>query len=326
MLLLKYLFRGWQVVFCVAALAVCSASRLTAAPTHILETASGERLVGALVSNDGTTIRFRSESLGEVTLPANAAKVSSMLPASDGVAAQTPGWVKTTPPPAPPRLPNAPEEPSPWKRMIEAGYSYQSSVVSRNDVYARGELVFARDAFNYRLWGKYLYGVQEDVNNVNKVEAGLAARHDISGRWIFRNDLNFQDDRLRMLDMELINTTGVSWLLCRGPRFRLSFGPGLAVRYREPTIGHSGYTLDGDLSNEMSWKITERISITQQGSFLCNRDRLDEYRIRSTTVLTGRMTEQISLNVRHEYEFDHGRPVSVGRIDQRVFTTIGYTF
>lgn len=301
--------------------------------THILEMKNGEKLVGEYLGLEEGKIRFRSETLGEVLVIAADAKVTP-LPAQDAdLSANKPAWVAATPPPTPPAPPKkviaatqGPKPPPTWQRIIEFGFGYQSSAVSRSDSYLRAEVAKVKPNYSYRLYGKYIYGKQDDVKSVDRVESGFAARHDLEGRWKFRNDITYQNDRLQKLDAEVIGTAGFNYVLFNRPKFKFNAGPGVGVRYREPELGHTGYTSSVDFSEELSWQLTPRISLSQNGSFLTDPNHTQNYRLSSTAVASGKLTDQVSVNIRYEYLFDHARAVLLERIDQRVFTTLGYTF
>ncbi|MES2692416.1 MAG: DUF481 domain-containing protein, partial [Verrucomicrobiota bacterium] len=249
-------------------------------------------------------------------------------------AASTPSSSPTPPPAAATttqaapdlRPPGPPKPRSRWTRLLEIGYALQASTVSKSDAYLRAELARITENYSYRLLGKYLYGEQQDIRNVDKTELGFIAQHDLAGRWRLRNNLAYQNDQLRLLDLEITEVLGLNYALIRHRKFRFSGGPGLGFRYREPEIGKTGYTFSADFSQEMRWELTNRISLAQSGSYLTDPNDTRNYRLRSSAVATGRLTEKVSINIRYEYEFDHARPVITDRTDQRVFTTLGYTF
>lgn len=310
---------------------------LRAANTHVLEIDNGERLLGELIGMVDDRVHFRSEMLGEIFVPAARAKVLPLAVEDAQGALQKPGWTRVAAPePAPAKAPgpgkSAPasrpaDTPArPWRYLIELGYGFQSSTVMKSDAYLRGEVVRASDEYSYKIYGKYLYGQQEHVRNVDKVETGFNAQHELAGRWHLRNDLAYQNDRLRLLDVEVTEVVGLSYEIFKLPQLQFSAGPGVGVRYREPEIGHTGYTVSTDFSDELTWKLTDRIKLGHIGSFLADPRHPSNYRLRSAAVATGRISDQLSVNLRYEYEFDHARPVVVERVDQRVFTTLGYSF
>lgn len=296
-------------------------------PTHVLEFPNGEVLRGTLLGTEREQWRFLSDSLGEITVSFARAK---LRPAQPSAPALDPSSATTTPAPVviQPSVPAKAQKAtvSPWRRKLEAGYSLQSSSAVRNDIYFRAELERVRNDYTYRLFGKYLYGRQDGVRYVDRIESGLLVRHTFSDRLIVRHDLTYQNDRLRLLDADALAITGLGYRLVRQPKFTFTAGPGLGVRYREVDFARSGFSLSGDFSTEAAWKPTDRFRFTHTASILAEVGRAAEFRLLSQAVATSMLTRDLSFNVRYEYEFDRGRPVRGGRIDQRVFSTLGYAF
>jgi putative salt-induced outer membrane protein YdiY len=304
----------------------------SAASIHEIRTVDGEVFRGELVHADATRLVLRSKAAGELTF-ATAEVVCTPPPLTEAVP-PPPAWVAATPPPVAPEptpVPVVPPAAAPegkWRRSAEAGYSFQESTVSKRDVYLRAEATYeASDRFRYNGLVKYIYGEQEDQKSSDRLEALAALRHDLAKRWVFRGDLGYRNDHLRDLDLETTGLVGVQYLLFRHPRFRLSLGPGTGFRYRETDLGLlQGTRFNVDFVEDLSWAITERISLTQGASFLYDTAQSDAYRVRNNAALGARLTERVRANLRYEYEFDRARPVGPSRVDQRLFTTLGVEF
>ena len=301
---------------------------------HEIRTVDGEVFRGELVRADGAKLVLRSKAAGELTFAA--AEVVCTPPPLVDAAPPPPAWVSATPPPVapeptpvPPAAPPAAAAPAgKWRRSAEAGYSFQESTVSKRDVYLRAEATYeASDRYRYNALVKYIYGEQEDEKNSDRLEALAAMRHDLARRWVFRGDLGYRNDHLRDLDLETTGLLGVQYLLFQHKRFRLSLGPGAGFRYRETDAGLlEGTRFNVDFVEDLSWTITERISLTQGASFLYDTAQSDAYRVRNNAALGARLTERLRANLRYEYEFDRARPVGPSRVDQRLFTTLGVEF
>lgn len=301
---------------------------------HEIRTVDGEVFRGELLHADATRLVLRSKVAGELTF-ATSEVVCTPPPLVDA-AATPPAWVAATPPPVapeptpvPPVAPPAAAAPAgKWRRSAEAGYSFQESTVSKRDVYLRAEATYeASDRYRYNGLVKYIYGEQEDQKSSDRLEALAALRHDLAKRWVFRGDLGYRNDHLRELDLETTGLLGVQYLLFQRPRFRLSLGPGAGFRYRETDAALlEGTRFNVDFVEDLSWTITERISLTQGASFLYDTAAPEAYRVRNNAALGARLTDRLRANLRYEYEFDRARPVGPSRVDQRLFTTLGIEF
>lgn len=309
--------------------------------THRLELTNGEVLVGSLVAEEEALIVFRSQTWGEVRVPKAGTRLSVIASPSAEPVALAPGWVKaqpTTEAPAPATAPlPAVVAPPPvvaappkakWRKSIEAGYTYQAtgSLVSTHSTYARAEISRETATGLASLEGRYLYGEQNSVRNTDKLDVAFKVRERIKDRLNVRNSFSYSYDYLKDLSNQFEEVIGLSYEVIKTPRLRYAIGPGFAVQYAEPALGDSGFKYLGDVSHEFSWQIVDRISLKNTASILYRPDQLEDHRLRSNSVLSGQVTESVSVNLRYEYEYEALRPVASGRSDHRVFTTLGYVF
>ncbi len=302
-------------------------------PTHRLELATGETLLGSLVAESDTEWTFRSQGLGELRVPKAGADLVAVPPVTAEPAAQAPGWVKADPVPVEPAPAVVAEQPAAkpsarWRRSLEAGYSYQArgSLVSTHSTYLRGEVVRDTDTGSQSLMVRYLYGEQDSVRNTDKLDVNFNLREQFRGRLAVRNTLSYSYDYLKDISNQFEDIAGFSYTLIDTPALRYAIGPGLALQYSEPTLGQSGFKILGDISHELSWKIVDRVTFTNNASYLFKPEDMTDYRLRANSVLTGQITDHVTANLRYEYEFEAIRPVASGRSDHRVFTTLGYVF
>ncbi len=296
-----------------------------------LELPDGEILIGSLLSEDETTYVFRSQSLGELHVQKEGAHLSLVAPPGAGMPERSPAWALAHPVPAGPAAPKvaaASPAPAPWKRSFEAGYSYQArgNQMSDTETYVRAEIVRETPGSLVGLHARFLFGEQNGVHNTDKFDAGVKFHYDCGSWVVLRDDFNYSYDRLTQLDHEFEENAGFNVILAKGPRFRYSVGPGVALQYTETTDNQTSYKMLGDFSQEFSWQISERIKVTNIASYLYKPENWADYRLRAFSALIAKVSEHITLNVRYEYEFEALRPVADGRSDNRVFTTVGYTF
>lgn len=320
---------------------------------HEIRTADGEVFRGVLVQANEQRLVLRSKAAGEIVFVPT--EVVCTPPPLLDPATSPPAWAAAEPAPAPapvPAAPTAPEakravEPAPvtpapavpaaaapalapgaWTRSIEAGYAFQTATVSKRDVYLRAEATYqATDRYRYRGLVKYIYGEQSGQRNSDRVEANASLNHDLAKRWIFRGDLNYRNDQLRDLDLETSGFLGLQYVLFRHPKFRLSLGPGAGFRYRETDAGLlEGTRFNTDFVEDATWTITDRISVVHNFHFLYDTAEPEAYRVRNNAALSARVSEHVRVNLRYEHDFDRARPVGPSRVDQRLFTTLGFEF
>ncbi len=292
--------------------------------SHRLQLPSGEVLLGAPVGEADGQLIFRSQLLGQVKVAKEGAVLTALSPAEP----QTPAVVPVVT--AKPAKAPTPSPAVKWTRSIEAGYTYQArgTLVSTHSTYVRAEVARETKSGRISLEARYLYGSQAGTRSADKFESAFKLRHNLSGRLDIRNNFSYGYDYLKDLSHQFEDVLGLTWHVFKHDRFTYSAGPGLAVQYAQPNpaLGGSGYKFLGDFSHEALWKLTDRLSIKHTGSYLFKPQDMKDYRLRANSALVGKMSEQITLNLRYEYEFEAIRPVVSGRSDHRVFTTLGYSF
>ncbi len=305
--------------------------------TYRLELANGEVLVGTLVSEEEGAFVFRSQTWGGLRVPKAGSHLSVIAAPAKEPAGKATDLAKAQTPSSPTEKPHAPTPAasaaaSPpvakWKKSLEAGYSYQArgNLVSAYSTYVRGEIT-REDPNSLITFGtRYIYGSQNTLRNTDKLDVSFKLRQKTFGRIDIRNELSYSYDYLKGLSHQFEDVLGLNYVVFALPHFRYSIGPGLAVQYSQPSLGGGGYKLLGDISHEFTWQITNKISLKQTASYLYQPADMRDYRLRANSVLSGQVSDHMSVNLRYEYEFEAIRPVPDGRSDNRVFTTLGYTF
>ena len=319
----RHLIRGFGLVLVAVSLS-------WAQPARRLELSNGEVLLGQLLSEDDVFYLFRSESLGELKVPRAGSRLTVLPPATAEAAAQPPPWQRGSGAPAAGTAPAEPEDVAgaKWRRLIEAGYSYQSrgSLVSSTSTYVRAEISRESATGRLALEGRYIFGKQDDQRNTDKLDAAFKIRQKLYRRIDLRNDFTYGFDYLKELSHQFEDVAGFTCTLLDDQHIRYAAGPGLAVQYAEPMMGETGFKLLGDITHELSIKFHDRVSLTHSASYLFVPANLGDYRLRAVSTLSGQITEKVTVSLRYEYEFEAIRPLVSGRSDHRVFTTLGYLF
>jgi len=297
---------------------------------------NGEVLLGSLVAETDDAYLFHSDSFGDLkVLKAVQPLLERDANATAAPQEHQPGWAAATPAPVPPP-PVAKSEPPPppkkekgcWERSVEAGYSFQArgEDLQRQSTYLRAEITRKSGDNSLQLYGKYLFGEQNDENNANMLEAGFRIRQGLVEVVQFRNDFSYSYDRLKELSNQFENIAGITVRLIDSSAFKLRVGPGFAVQYAEPKLGENGFKYLGDVSEEFQWILTQDVTFSQSASYLYDPKNWNDYRLRLFSTLSCKLVGNASINLRYEYEYEALRPVAEGRSDHRVYTTLGYKF
>jgi putative salt-induced outer membrane protein YdiY len=107
----------------------------------------------------------------------------------------------------------------------------------------------------------------------------------------------------------------------------VAVGGGAAVRYRDiPTEPAPEWIYLVDAFQDMVYSINHRLSITQDLSMLGQPfGAEDEFLLKLNAALTNKLTEQLDLKLRYEYEYDRSLD-DAARKNQRIVTSVAYIF
>jgi putative salt-induced outer membrane protein YdiY len=196
---------------------------------------------------------------------------------------------------------------------------------------------------SYRFEGRVLYARQYLQTTSDRYDGQFRFRHELSQRIFSQAQTSYTKDRVKLIEHNAEQNFGLGYKFLQRPRYEASFGGGLTAQYRSAQGIESGISYLGELFQDYTYKLTGRLTITQDANVSYSpetRDRFasvgqpviptdgsaTNYRLRFNTALQGKVTEKVSLNLRFEYEFDNAILDPRAKVDQRVTTSIGYGF
>ncbi len=315
-------------------------------PLHAMELhfRNGDQITGTFVARNNGFIIFRSALLGEITVPESEAVLVDTP--------ETPVESLAGLPPKDSSLPKAvikssgigvkPLKPA-WHGKVEFGFNSQTGRTDGTDLSVRAEADKKSEADTYHVEGRLLYSEQYGNKTTDNDSIVFRYRHDLSTNVFAQSQSSYSKDRLAQINDDAEQNVGLGYRLIDEARNKANIGAGATAQYREATGIQSGLTYLGEIFEDYTYKLTGRLTITQNANFGYSpeaRDRLvtvngttvatDEqatnYRVRFNTALQGKMTEHISLNLRFEYEFDNAILDPHEKVDQRVTSSLGYGF
>ena len=136
---------------------------------------------------------------------------------------------------------------------------------------------------------------------------------------------------------------GIGYKLVQKTGHTVSVGSGLTAQYRSAFGIESGLTYLGQLFEDYVYKINNRVTLTQdsnaqyapdaRGRLAVSNNQLttpagsaQNYKLSFHSALQGMVTRSLSLNLRFEYEYDNAVLDRAARADQRVTSSLGYSF
>lgn len=291
--------------------------------------ANGDRITGTLIEDDGETLEIRHAQLGILKLPRSALKAEP-APATGadgaGVVAKAAAAGKASPPP--------------WKRQIEIGFSQQSGTNMKEDLTIRLQVEGKRGANTFRGNARLLQAEANNRTVTDRREADFRWRHDLSKRLFAQALTTYAADDVRQIGLSLEQQVGGGYRVIDQPRHKVNVGLGAVLQYLDRDGFDPATGLLGSFFQDYTFNLSNRLKVTQEAnalvsdgntftaqggrSGLTNVPRDGSYRLRFNTAVQSKVTTEISLNLRYEYDYDRSVPNPDLRGDQRITTSLAY--
>jgi putative salt-induced outer membrane protein YdiY len=336
-------------------LGLCILPYLTHADT--LQLANGDRLQGHLLSREAGQIRWESPILGTVTVaesqatvvcdPANTTQASESLAVASAnpptpSASQNP-TAAAAPPPAKVEKAKTSTAASHWKTTIESGIALQSGRSDRADINLRDETTFERKRNSFRVQAKYLYSKADASVTTDRTEGAFRWRRELDQRWFGQTNTSYYSSKIKGIDHSIDQNVGLGYRLIKTDRTQASIGAGFTEQYREISGADTSQSLFGEIFQDFAIKLTPRldlgedfvalyspssrgIRILSTGQVQVIDSDVTNYTHTLNAFLRGKLTATLSLALRYEYEFDNTYVSESAKADQRITTSLGYTF
>ena len=310
-----------------------------AAHADTLQLAHGDRLQGRLVAREAGSIRWESPILGLVIVSDSQATV---LPDSPALPPQ--GNLVLATAPAAPAKPIAKQSAKPRsKTTIESGVSLQSGRSDRADINLRFESTYERRRNTFRTQAKYLYSKADGAVTTDRTEAAFRWRREIDRHWFGQTNTSYLSAKVKGIDHNFEQNISLGYRLIKTERTQAARGAGLTGQYRQIADVDTGHSLLGEIFQDFAIKLTPRLDLGEDFALLYSPssrgirirpdgtvqvidDTVVNYKHTLKAFLRGKLTETLSLVLRYEYEFDNTYVSHSEKSDQRITTTLGYTF
>lgn len=299
---------------------------------------NGDRLTGTLLKETDSALEIEHPQLGRLTIArtalqgsvTEAATATKPAAAAFAAAVQTPA-AKSPPPPTRPQ----------WARQIEFGFSMQEGAKSARDLSLRGQVEGRIGANSLRGTARVLRSQSEGVVTRDRDEADFRWRRDFNRRTFAQALTTYNSDDIRNIDYSIEQQLGGGYRVVDGERQKMNLGLG-AVLQRQVRKGYEDdTTLLGSAFQDYAFSWNDRFKVTQESSVqfadeapaisrhsptLATAPSNGNYRFKFNTTLQSKMTDQVSLNLRFDYDYDRSIAEPVLRSDSRLTTSLGYAW
>ncbi len=326
--------------------------------SSVMILANGDRLTGTVIKREHGKIYFHSDVLGDLVAPANQVAIENK-PSSSVPSNSLAGL-----PPAPAKEPEISRAGpggwwwpwwisrpllilrpvvTKWSGKVEFGYGNELTTIRTVTTTLRAEAERKVGPDDVLFKGLYLYGRSDGTETTNQDEIDLRWRHNLTQRLFTQTLTTYSSDKIRRLNDDLEHTAAVGYKLFANPRQTLDAGIGMMGQYFDATGVQKGADYLGNSFQDYTYKINGQYTFLEDASIQYSPERrgrfgvvpnlsipasgaTQNYDYKFHATLQGKITEQLSLNLHYDYEYDNAVLDPHSRADQRIATTLGYGF
>jgi putative salt-induced outer membrane protein YdiY len=291
--------------------------------------ANGDRLTGELLGEDATSIEVQHPQLGRLKL----ARTVLQAPDAPKPSAKT----EAAHPVAKPLGTAVQPEVETWKRQMDVGFSQQSGAKEKQDLSVRLQVDGREGDNTFRGTARLLEAEADGKTVTDRREADFRWRYDINKRLFAQALTTYAADDVRKIDLSLEQQVGGGFRLVDSSRHKANVGLGAVVQYLDRSSTDQQTALLGSLFQDYAYQWNSRVKLVQESSFmmsdtgalsvkggLANAPVEGSYRLKFNTGVQSKVSNNMSLNVRFEYDYDRSVLETELRADQRLTTSLGY--
>lgn len=322
----------------------------------VLTLSNGDKLKGKLVENEDGVITFKSDILGEISIPAGKAKVEVELTPEEKAALAKADEEKKKAEAAnkpkatdfkPVELRAAARAPSQatkvddtgWINRIEFGLTSQRGRWDKLEIYLRTENNRRTPKVEVRFLNRYTYGEVDGEVSADSFISNLRFRRTLTGRLFLQSNTRYERNRITLAKADAEQGIGFGCNLFSNKAMNLAAGVDGALRYRSyypranGTVDPAGTSSAMNFFQDLSLAINPRFSLTQDFVAVVNPEDSNDRKFNFNAGLVGKLSRAFNITTRVELEYNKalnperrsGRLIDM-RYHQRIVTTLGYVF
>ncbi len=333
-------------------------SGLARAETVIITLKNGDRLTGELKSENADRLVLKSPLAGTVKLPKS--EIAKREPLKPALAAEPSPVARPPKPAAPAPAPAVVAAPAPsratnltaidainpvklvrswlpswlvpyttnWHGSIQFGTDLGFGTTDRQTFYGNAYANHAYNRIRNTVEYHLAYGTLNGIESANRMNTRGKTDFDFGTkrRVYVYNTGGIGYDDVRRVDLEFDEGAGFGYKLVERPRFTLRGELGGQYQNINYTSAVDKSYLSIRVAENLSWKVSDKLTVNQGLTFLPNVSEFSDYRVRfelsANYPLFKRVT--VSLNVIDLYDSDP--PPGVAANDLTVQSTLGISF
>ena len=314
----------------------------------VLHLHNGDRLTGTLVSESTNGVVLATGWNPALTIPLDSIArreiPATNAPATTAAATSAPPPEAPKPaaplaaPPAPAATTAAaakpqPKAPSRWKTELKLGTDMIRGARDRDIYFGTLAVTYARPYednpklfFRNRTDYRADYATTDGRETSDRMFGSNKTDFDLTERLFLYNFMALGYDDVRRIDLQYEVGPGAGYRLIRTPKFALNLEAGLNYQMQERELNPDIEAWQSRLGQDLTWRVYDRITLTQKATLLSNIEDLEEYQMRFEANLAFGLVKNLSFNLTALYLYDTRPARGVTRNEFQLRSSLGLTF
>ncbi len=305
-----------------------------AAVDVVVELKNGDRLTGALVTQETNQVVIATSWANSIVLPISAI---GGLRTAEGAVLYTP-----PPPPMPPvagpvALPKTkPATPAPKTSLTtkaDLGLDLLFGAKERQIYYTRIKSTYEHPYDSnpkqfFRTIADYSanYGETDGDVSANNMAASVQTDFDFGPVYYFYNAANVGYDQIRKIDLQYGVGPGIGRHLYTKPAFVLNVDGGINYQVQKRSEGESPESAYLRVGDNLTWKLADRVTLSKKLDFLLSCENASQFRFRLDSNLEYRLWNSLSFNLSFLDLYDTNPAPGVDQNEVQLRSSLGFTF
>ena len=304
----------------------------------VLHLKNGDHVTGTIISEDTNQVTLATSWLPALPVPqAVIQRREVVLPeTTNTVAVSALPPVATTnavPLPVPASAPVTAAAPSLWKANVNLGLNLVYGATDSQLYYGTVKLTYEqpyksnpRKFFRNILGYTVNYGETEGQESANNMGGTVKTDWDLGERLYIYNAGAVGYDTLRKINFYYSIGPGLGYHLFTAPKWVMNVESGLSYQAQYRSAGGDVESVYLRAAEDITWKITDRVTFTQKYEFFQNLESNQQFRWQLQAALAYALWEGISLNLTALDLYDTNPAPGVDKNELQVRSTIGIAF
>lgn len=329
------------------------------AETVVLTLKNGDRLTGEFKSENAERVVIKSSIAGTLKVPKDQiAKREPLNPPAPAVTATPPA--PAAPPAKPAVAPAAAPKPAVaaapvtnsvtttnlvthwndwlpeflrpfttnWHGNLNVGLNLGFGTTDRQTYYGNARASHSYQRLRNTAMVNASYGTVNSRETDSRINGSLRTDFDLGKKrkvYLYNNG-GAGHDGVRRVDLEFNEGVGIGYKFIEKPRFILTADVGAEYQSIDYETAPDRDFIAARLGQSLTWKVSDKLTITQQLSFSPNVSDVEDYRVRFELRAAYPLFKRVTISVNVVDQYDSKPALTVDKNDLQVQSLLGVTF